>query len=153
MDYFSQQEFWNFFNVISEPANKATLVTMKWSIKKIQAKDYRSGETSLALLEEDYMTVPMGMRFTKFSPLFEIYNKMLGLMESNGLMEYWRQTFKPSSLLKVENIGPEVLTMDHLKVGFLTCLIPLILSIIAFVGEKITSKLVPTFRKLFERFF
>ena len=130
-------DFEEFFNVVSEPANRATILTFKYTIKFIEAEKFRSGSTSLVLLEENYKMLPSGIIFKTFSPYFEIYNEMLAWLESNGLMEHWRRKFQFYSSSLPEDIGPQVLTMDHLRVGFLACLIPLFLSVIVFIGELI----------------
>ena len=73
---------------------------------------------------------------------------MLGWMESNGLMEQWRQKyFEYSSVRETEDIGPQILTMDHLKVGFLACLVPINLCIVAFIGEVLWPKISKAIRK------
>lgn len=35
----------------------------------------------------------------------------------------------------IEDIGPQVLTMDHLAVAFIACTVPLILAVLVFVSE------------------
>ena len=60
--------------------------------------------------------------FMNFCPYIEIYNEMLGRLESNGLMERWRLTFaQESKVSKFEESGPQVLTMEHLSIGFIVC--------------------------------
>ena len=115
------------------------MMTFKTTIQMVQ-EDYRSGTSSLILLDEDYKTVPSGIIFKNFSPYLEIYNEMLGWLESNGLTKHWAQEFYGYTLKKVEDIGPQVLTMDHLKIGFVACIIPLVLSAFIFVAEHVWSR-------------
>ena len=80
------------------------------------------------------MTQFIGIVFKKFSPFFETYNEVKGWLESNGMMEKYRQENKVSKK-KPEELEPQVLTMDHLRIGFLACLIVASVSFVAFTGE------------------
>ena len=146
-----ERKGWPFFESIIEPSNRATTPTYRWTIKALNS-DYRSGETSLTLLEEDYVMIYFGMVFKPFSPFFEIFNEVLGRMEANGLMQLYRESFYFfAQKRKLEDIGPQILTMDHLRVGFLACCVPLILSVIAFIGEKVWSRFVIAVEKYLQR--
>ena len=125
--------------IISEPSNCATTFTRQETVKEIEHVVYRSGTTSLKLLPEPYKFLFEGVIFKNWSPLLETFNNMLAKLEPNGLMEYWRR-FNAYSTTKIDEIGPQVLTMDHLKLGFLACCIPMILAVIAFIGEVALSK-------------
>ena len=71
---------------------------------------------------------------------------MIAKMEANGLMERWRK-LQSFSNTKVEDIGPQILTMDHLRLGFLACCIFMVLAIIAFTGEHGWLRFVPFVKK------
>ena len=129
------EHFWGFFDIISEPTNRATTLTFRHTIKRIQEDFYSSEIPSLVLLEEDYKMIYAGIYFRAFSPFFETYNEMLGWMETFGFIELWRRRAEYNLQSKSEEIGPQVLTMDHLRVGFLACLIPLTISAFAFFVE------------------
>ena len=105
------------------------------------------------MLEENYKTLHYGTVFKEFSPFFETYNEVKGWLESNGRMEKFRQDYKKLRR-KPEELGPQVLTMDHLKLGFSACLVVAVVSLTAFIGELMWSRLVITFkekvRKVFE---
>lgn len=62
---------------------------------------------------------------------------MMGRLADSGLLTYWYEFYKnPSGLkLQIEEIGPQVLTMEHLLIGFQICIAVLTLSVIAFVAE------------------
>ena len=122
-------------NEIAEPSNRATLMTWKDRVAKLQVLIYRSGTSSVAVLEDDWITLYSGIVFKAFSPFFEIYNEILSLLESNGILGSWRIHNKYPTKPKVDAIGPQVLTMDHLWIGFFACLIPLALSALVFALE------------------
>ena len=115
-------------------------------IEEIQQSKYRSGTTSMKYLDQCYKMVYVGVVFKKLSPIMKVFNERSAMMESNGLMEYWRR-FNEYTTTKIEEIGPQVLTMDHLQIGFLACCIPMILAIIAFSGEFVWSRLLTSCRK------
>lgn len=88
------------------------------------------------LLTEYLRTLFIGLSFKPFCPFYEILNEKIGRMVAAGLVDYWmnrgmnlhRNAFD-------ESIGPQVLTMEHLDIGFKFCLFPLVLSLIAFAFE------------------
>ena len=90
--------------------------------------------------------------FKNFSPFFETYNEIKGWLESNGMMEKFRQN-NITSRREPEELGPQVLTMDHLRLGFLACLIVAAVSVAAFIGELIWSRLVIAFKANIQNVF
>ena len=139
-------EYTIIFDAISEPSNRAAAVHYQTAIESIQHNLYRSGRTSLKILDEPYKMGYYGAPFKKSSPWLKTFNEMLGKMEANGMMEKWRR-FQSLSTTKLENIGPQVLTMDHLKFGFLACFIPLTLGVVALFGEFTWSRIVTMSKK------
>ena len=137
----SYNDYWNYFVAVAEPSNCATMVAFKWKINFIE--DYYSGrKTSLVLLEEDYKKFYRGVVFKKFSPFLETYNEMPAWMQAFGFMEVWKRNFVYDFVkYKIEEIGPQVLTMDHLRIGFIACLVPLVVSAIVFFAEILKARL------------
>lgn len=133
-----RDDYGKFFDVVSEPSNLAAAKSTRNLIQQIEMNYYRSGTTSIVYLQQDFMLESIGTVFKKYSPFLEIYNEILGRLESNGFMEFWRRNFIFSSQ-QIEEIGPQVLTMDHLRLGFLACLFPMALGVIAFLAEILTK--------------
>ena len=104
------------------------------------------------MLEENYKTLHYGIVFKEFSPFFETYNELKGWLESNGWMEKFRQEYKMLTI-EPEELGPQVLTMDHLKLGFLACLIVAAVSVAAFVSKLAWSRLVIAFKEKMHKVF
>lgn len=106
---------------------------------------YRSGTSSLLCLDENRETSPQGLlfipRFIPFSPFYEEFNEKIIQMHSAGLTKYWYQDkFRRLGVrfgvkMKPVDIGSQVLTMEHLEVPFIACLIPMVTSILAFIIE------------------
>ena len=138
------------WNVVSESSNRAATDDYRSELNYIQKHAYRSGITSLLPLDEDYMTYHFGVVFKHFSPYFETSNDVKIWFESNGIMEKWRRDLRDSST-KPDELGPQILTMDHLKIGFLACLVPLIFIIPVFIAELVRSKVEIAIKKYFHR--
>lgn len=102
---------------------------------------YRSGFSSLEMLVETYEIFPARLKFRLFSPLVEVFNEKSHQLLASGFIAHWEKIlYDPKGLKKKhEAIGPQVLTMEHLKVGFLVCLCPLLLSVFAFLIEVFMS--------------
>ena len=104
------------------------------------------------MLEENYKTLDSAIVFKEYSPFFETCNEIKGSLESNGIMEKFRQNNK---ILRIEpeELGPQVLTMDHLRLGFLACLIVAAVSVAAFFGELMWPKLIIAFREKMQKVY
>ena len=139
-------------DIVAEPANRATTSRSRGAINKIEKVYYHSGTSSLQMLEENYKTLHSGIVFKEYSPFFETYNEIKGWLESNGIMEKFRQNNK---ILRIEpeELGPQVLTMDHLRLGFLACLIVAAVSVAAFFGELMWPKLIIAFREKMQKVY
>ena len=136
--------------IASEPSNRVATDDYRQELNYIEKHAYRSGITSLSALDEDYITYHSGVVFKQFSPYFETFNDVKIWFESNGIMEKWRQDSKCLST-KPDELGPQVLTMDHLRIGFLACLVPLIFTIPVFIAELVRSKLEIAIKTYFHR--
>lgn len=103
---------------------------------------FRSGLTSLTLLKDSFLTMHQVKLFRKFSPYFEVFNAIIGQIISSGLFEFLlKNETNPRGIKKIdEDIGPQVLTLDHLEVGFFVCIVLLIFSLIVFACEIFVQK-------------
>lgn len=107
---------------------------------------YNSGKSSFSFLEEgeDTFLIPYSMTLTNpFAGTF--FKKLQTLIEAdlcpnrlNSLTD--SPTFKLRKKFD-EDIPPLVLKMDDLGIGFLVCLIPLALSVVAFIAELAVPKI------------
>jgi len=126
-------------NIVAEPANKATTNAFRPLDANILSY-YRSGQLSLQLLTDNIGTGFVCFYFKNFSPYFESLNYKIDQMLSAGIISHW---FKKEELkIKFDEIiGPQVLTWEHLEVGFIACMIPLIISITVFICEYLAPKI------------
>lgn len=113
---------------------------MEIAFANILDRDFRSGISSLNVLEEEVFNTPVGFGFKKFSPLFETFNSKLGQILDHGFHRYHKMFIFDDKIKQIDDIGPQVLTMDHLGVAFIACLIPLGLAAVVFLMEVVASK-------------
>lgn len=121
-----------------EPENKAITSVTREFVEKIQNVEYIRGASSILLLpDENLENVFMGVAFNLYSPFFEAFNEKIDLLVSNGMSKIWLEEFLIPKGKKrfVEKLGPQVLTFEHLTVGFLICMIMLMLSAFVFILE------------------
>lgn len=98
---------------------------------------YRSGISSLLVLHQAIETLLHVVLFVPFDPFYELYNKMMGRLANGGFLNYWFDLeVNPRGFnVKIDKIGPQVLTMEHLQIGFQICLVALAVSAIIFATE------------------
>lgn len=122
---------------VAEPTNRGTMLMFRFYLPHTHNVEFRSGFSSINLLDEDYMTVFLSLVFPPFCPFYETFNAKIDEMLSNGIIDHWfRKAYNPKGLERtIEDIGPQVLTWDHLEICFLIWLIFLSLSLIAFSYE------------------
>ena len=132
--YEGLEGFMQSFNIAAEPSNNAIVESNRGSLAYyIDNAAYRSGTTSLTYMEENSKLVYTGIVFNDSSPFIEVYNEKLGWLKTGGLLDYWKlYEYLPP---KLEEIGPQILTLDHLRVAFLLCFAPLSLCFAAFIAE------------------
>lgn len=108
---------------------------------------YRSGVSSLLVLKEAIETVFVATQFVPFDPFYELYYEMMSRLADGGFLSYWNDlhTNPRGQKQKIDKIGPQVLTIEHLMIGFQICLTAAAVSMIAFLAEfagKILEKLI-----------
>lgn len=87
---------------------------------------------------EKLISHQVGLLFQEFSPLYEEFNQKIEEMISAGLTDYWiKKCFNPRGRTRKppEDIGPQVLTLEHLEDAFFVSLMPLIVSVVSFIIE------------------
>ena len=140
------KEMFESFNIAAEPSNSAMVGSNRGTLAYlIDNRAYRSGTTSLTYLEENIKLLYTGILFNVSSPFIEKYNEKLEWLKTGGFLEYWKlYEYLPP---KLEEIGPQILTLDHLGVAFLLCLTPLSLCFAAFIAELIWSRIASSSKK------
>jgi len=125
---------------IAEPSFKGTMIVTENTLLSINAANYASGTTSIKLLKEPIMKMVFGIMLPVKHPIVETFNLKILQLNSAGLIQYWiarnlgnRDEPEPES-------EPEVLTLEHLAIGFKIHTFFLIISAIAFVLERIVYR-------------
>lgn len=143
MNYIKSESEWDthfVYEIVAEPANK--LVRFGYSsdlsmIHNNHYKYYRSGFSSIKILEGSSTLSSNSISFRAFNPFFEHFNKVSGDLATGGILIHWESMMlNPRGLkMKVEEIGPQVLTMEHLMFGFHIYLVALAISTAMFLVE------------------
>lgn len=123
---------------IAEPANKAGTVATCDSIEVLFNIGFRRGTSSITCLKENLLSLHLGLLFNEFSPFYEQSNAKIGEMISAGLIEFWINSLMDPAGRRTkppEDVGPQILTMEHLEAAFIVCFVPLIASFVAFFIE------------------
>lgn len=125
------------FDIASEPANKIGIHASELHFLNFLNERFQSGQGSLHRLREIAKVSHFGAWFYRFNPFFDQMNELIGRMVSGGLFRKWLSENREENKLrsKIEDIGPEILTMDHMEVAFIASLLPLTLALTAFFVE------------------
>lgn len=137
---FSDDEFAEMLVKVADPSKKMTM--------RFEIQNFKSYLTHLKLenlpiyqLKETISLSLGGMVFSKFCPYFERFNEIIGQMNANGMSKKNLNDYYKNSDRKPEEIGPQVLSMDHLGIPFLIILMFLSLSCLVFIMELIVHKI------------
>lgn len=140
-------------DIVAEPSNKMIETFMAAAAQRIEAFYYRSGHHSLHIVGQTIYDVQYGSIFRRFHPFYESFNDMALKIISNGIVSHLTrmQIVRGGEFDKklVDDLGPQILTMDHLDVAFIACTLPFILEVVAFVGEIFAPKLKNLIKKIF----
>lgn len=103
---------------------------------------YRSGTASFVALDDLYNSMYCGVTFNSFSPFIETFSEQFDKLADNGIIAQFMEGRKnfgrsTSAPRKEDKVGPQILTLDHLDVGFYACLMPLVFSFTFFLVELI----------------
>jgi hypothetical protein len=105
-------------------------------------QEIRKTVPSVHLLDENAATIPWYMVLARYVPYSEAFKDKIDQMISNGLIKRFHdKTYNVETSKKrfVEEVEPQVLTVYHLKLGFLAVLICLALSFAVFLTEVIVN--------------
>jgi len=131
------KNYYKCFDKTAEPENYYTMYVLRNWVHMLTKTKYRNGAPSLLLLEKTIKEIWDGFAFPRFSPYFEEFNEKISRMGSSGLISYWIEQEAPelNDKLEVEEIGPQILTVDQLAVGFYVCLVSIVIAMMAFLCE------------------
>lgn len=136
-------------DLVAEPSNKATIFATPTYLSMIHRKSYRLGYSSLSFIEEKIITSHSCLPFPMGSPFYEAFNEKIDEIIESGIVSMWKKDLEDFPRNR-EEIGPQILTMEHLEFGFLACLIILTMSVIAFTLEILIASTKTGFKLLVE---
>jgi hypothetical protein len=136
-------------NTVAEPENKVAVfeyMSKFLTIHNNHREYYRSGVSSIKILEERVETYFEVFIFMPSNPFFDYFNQIMAELAAGGFLSYWRKLeINPKGIeRKIDKIGPQVLTMEHLMIGFVVCLVPCAIGATTFVFEITFKRLMRT---------
>lgn len=128
-------------DVIAEPANKFAVLQYSTVLSEIH-NEQRSGVSSIKILGEKVDTFFLTFKFIAFNPFVDYINQIMDELAAGGFLSYWRKLeMNPKGFkTKIDDIGPQVLTMEHLEIGFVICLYLYAICEIIFVFEIVFNR-------------
>lgn len=124
---------------LSHPNSKQALILMIENLPFVVA--HANISTALTVLKQTFLTAHIGFTMQKDNFLNHQINRKITQAVESGLMDYWRMNYDPKPISE-QPAEPQVLTMEHLALGFNIFLLCLAISFIAFIAENIKQKIV-----------
>jgi hypothetical protein len=121
-------------DIAAEPENRFALVTTPFTMNVIYKSTYRSGLSSVTIADEDVSTTHV--TYVMHVSLKDIVRPMLSHLHEAGIFTWQLKRVQLEKFrTKLEEIGPQVLTLTHLKAGFVVISVLLAVSVVAFAAE------------------
>lgn len=131
-----------YFAVVAEPENKFVLLLCEGVASVFEEKHLREGKMSLKFLDEQLRTQAIVFSIKKFSPFFEEFKNQIQMLNEAGKFSYTTgHNFKSQHEQIDAGVPALVLNMEDLGIGFLVCLVPMTLSVVAFVCELVVPRI------------
>lgn len=123
-------------DIIAEPANKKTLVATAEFMEFFEKRAYRNGKLSIGFLNQKLPGIFTSFPMAPLDPFFEEFDEKIQMFVESGVFIVTILQFKYNvRTMYNEEVPPLVLTLDDLSVGFIVCLVPMALGVIAFLVE------------------
>jgi hypothetical protein len=133
-----------FLGEMMEPSEKLGFLVQRLFFHILIKDELRSGKPSPQLLDENFLQLSYAMMFTRNLPYTETFKNLVNQLITSGIVT----EIQNERLLKhipertSEKIPPQVLTLEHLAVGFAIYLVATAFCVLVFVIEKIFSGII-----------
>lgn len=105
---------------------------MSETLQKL-SKRFRSGITSLNYIDKDFRPLVAGLSYKPHHILANKFSEKTSRLFEAGFNKFWFKQIREK--VETEEIGPEVLTLDHIGIGFVSCIVILTIAAAVFVLE------------------
>jgi hypothetical protein len=125
-------------SVVPEPTNKLAFKTFRHDYFKEVKLAINRIQPSTTLLEENVKTVPYFVILPDKQPYMRMFNLKIDHLISSGLTQKWYDEYMlldKNAKQYVEEIEPQVLKVETLRLGFYAYIIALTFSVAAFALE------------------
>jgi hypothetical protein len=118
-----------------EPEHRTAFINSPSFLLSVYKKRYRFGVSSIFVADEDF-SPPLCYGIASNIALKEIVHLKASQINEAGIIRFLIKDFTQEiSKMKPKDIGPQVLTLNHLEASFVIICVLLILSVFAFVVE------------------
>lgn len=135
-------------NIVAEPQNKITRFSVPRHLKHINA-DFRSGISSIHFIDKGIAPAIAGVSFRPYHILTSTFKERISRLFEAGFDRFWFQKNRDS--ISSEETKPEVLTLDHLEIGFISCAVILAIGVAIFVLEIFHQRVKRVYQKFVSR--
>lgn len=100
-------------------------------------REFRSGKISAFILDISVEYLMIGLYFKTNHALTETMSeKIMRCLEAGLLPSFYdpKKSFE-------DNLGPLILTLDHIGIGFICCVFPIVLASVVFLIEIVNKKI------------
>jgi len=127
-------KFGNYYNFSLGPNEALIMDTECMSVIII-----KSGFKNYKIIEETFLSTSEGITLIFSSTINEAIDEKIAALLESGILSHWiAGVYKEKSqVANLNSDGPQVLTMDHLFIGFVIWLIALTFTILVFSAELI----------------
>lgn len=134
------------FTFAIEASEKSGMFIQRSWFEALLKGRLRSGKASLRMLDENFFTLSHTMMFTRNLPYTEAFRNRVNQLISSGVPQrfYEQQMEKYRPLGSNDQIPPQVLTLEHLAVGFLIYLVVCAFCVLVFLIENLFSWFKPS---------
>jgi hypothetical protein len=127
-----------------EPSEKLGFLVQRLWYQILMKIELTSGKPSPQVLDENFFTLSHAMMFTRNLPYTEAFKNLVNQMITSGILNQIQNKFHMRHISEGTNekIPPQVLTLEHLAVGFTIYLVASAFCVLVFSTEKIFSRII-----------
>lgn len=129
-------DFWEFSQKTFDSSFKGGVASSYENFCSFNKLNHRN--VTFKILDQPLIVSPVVIYLRKHSYLTECFSKKLNSLKSGGIIDYWRNTFYETDLLKLKRsaAGPKAMTFKTLSSAFMGLLLGWVASLVVFIIEK-----------------
>lgn len=133
---------YNWFDIMPEPKNKLVHLMFRTHYYCYLKEFIGAKQPSTFILDENFVKIPFYVKLPRYLPYSSAFKVKIDQMISSGLIQKWHAQFwriETNPLHYDEQVEPQVLTLQHLRYGFLAYLVCVVLCLATFFIEVVLN--------------